>query len=151
MAVGDMLDSKYALPVVGTVSLSTGLLLGALVILVIWFLYSRYWSEGLMPSDTARYQRVSLSGSEAMDNTRTGSYFAAAQQGPSVQWMQGIIPGSSVSNAEILASPDFNCSKRKLDDSDTGAWDWMNQVVKSEGLTARPRTDSDLTLAMSGM
>jgi hypothetical protein len=125
--------------------------IGVLLLIIVVLLWLRYGkSEGLMPGDTHRFQRVALSGSEALDNTRTGSYFAAAQQGAPVQWAAGVVPGQPMSNAEILASPDFNCAKVQLNEDGTGAWDWQNKVMQ-ENMMARPRTESDMSLAMAGL
>ncbi len=136
-------------PVIAGISLGV-VVIGVLVLVILFLVYKKYWSEGLMPGDTARFQRVALSGSEALDNTRTGSYFAAAQQGAPVQWAAGVVPGQPMSNAEILSSPDFNCAKAQLSEDGTGAWDWQNKVMQ-ENMMARPRTESDMSLAMVGL
>lgn len=131
-------------------------LLVILVLVVVWYFYKN--GETLMPGDTQRYQRVSLSGSEALETGRTGSYFVQAVQGQPIQYMSGVVPGSAVSNAEILTSPDFACSgaeQRLADESSAqGAWNWLNAAVREPGagqpFISRPRTANDLSLAMAG-
>lgn len=136
-------------PVIAGISLGV-VVIGVLLVIVLILAYKQFWSEGLMPGDTHRFQRVALSGSEALDNTRTGSYFAASVQGAPVQWAAGVVPGQPMSNAEILSSPDFNCAKAQLSEDGTGAWDWQNKVMH-ESMMARPRTESDMSLAMAGL
>lgn len=128
----------------------------AVVVVVLFLAYTYYYKsmEPLSPGDTFRYQRASFSGSEALMPTRADSVFSNVNGGAdqqSMSWIAGVVPGQGMSHADILASPDIGCSSMAVQNAEnsTGAWAWMNGVAH-ESLVARPRTDNDLSLVMSG-
>jgi hypothetical protein len=134
--------SEYALPIFA--------LLVVLVIIIVYLVMKK--SEGFMPTATMRMQRLDGLGFEKMDSTapaattqtRADSYFAQQQQGGTDS--TGI--SASLTSAQVLASPDFDCANRSAVGND--AWDWqINTAENMSGSRTNP-SDNSLSKTLAG-
>lgn len=124
-AASDLFDS-----VKETVKKHAGLIIGVIILLSIIVIYLYFYSEGFNPSSTSRFQRVSLSGSEALDAARP----------PNITQM---------STSDIMSSSDFDCNGRTPVTDD--AWEWLS-AASQEGMSGsrKPKNDNDFSKILSG-